>query len=255
MPTIADKHHVIGPLGSDFWRIRVQPELIPAMAREFDWNRLGRRVMIDAREGIITWMNPSSTHEIFGTSADEIVREVGLVLQKRVRGMRGTRWKGPDDPENVGLEADAAFYVGKNADNWFTVREKGRQAVLDFEAKTPPDLVVEVEVTYFDEDKPRRYAELGVSEMWRVSGTQKSNRFEVEILALQEVGGPKVVEESLVLTGLPAKILPQAFEMAEFGQYQPLRELVVENLVQVGTPELAKGDKDPDSSPSFGPGM
>ncbi|MDE2674066.1 MAG: Uma2 family endonuclease [Paracoccaceae bacterium] len=249
MTTTLDEHHIIGPLGSDFWRIRVSPELVPAMAREFDWNRLGRRVMIDAREGIISWMNPSSTHEIFGTSADEIAKEAGLVLQKRVRGMRGTRWKGPDDPENVGLEADAAFYVGENADNWYAIREKGRQAVLDFEAITPPDLVVEVEVTNFDKDKPQRYASLGVSEMWRVSGERESDRFRVEILALEESGGPKVVEESLVLPGLPAKILPQAFEMAEFGRYESLRELIVENLLQTGIPEFAKGEMDPDSSP------
>lgn len=247
MTTTLDEFHVTGPLGSDFWKLEIPPELVPALAREFDWNRLGRRVMIDAREGIISWMNPSSTHEIFDTSTDITVLVASSVLQKQVRPMRGTRWKGPDDPENVGLEADAAFYVGKNADDWYAIREKGRQAVLDFGAKTPPDLVVEVEVTHFDSKKPQRYSELGIPEMWRVSGTQKSNHFEVEILSLQEVGGPLVVEESLVLPGLPSKILPQAFEMAEFGRYQPLQELVVENLVKGNKPSAGKNE--PESSP------
>lgn len=41
-------------------------------------------MMIDVREGIIIWISPSSLHEIFGFSSDEIVKEAGLVLQKRV---------------------------------------------------------------------------------------------------------------------------------------------------------------------------
>jgi len=82
--TLLLRNGIIGSLGSDFWWIRVSPELVPAMAREFDWNRLGRCMMIDVREGIITWISPSSLHEIFGFSSDEIVKEAGLVLQKRV---------------------------------------------------------------------------------------------------------------------------------------------------------------------------
>ena len=43
----------IGPLGSEFWRIRVPPEAVPELAREIDWNRLGRRVVIDPVGGLI----------------------------------------------------------------------------------------------------------------------------------------------------------------------------------------------------------
>lgn len=112
-----------------------------------------------------------------------------------------------------------------------------------------------MEVTHLDNVKPQRYARLGVREMWRATGERESDRFRVEILALQETGGPKIVEISRVLPGLPARILPQAFELAEFGKYQPLGDLVIENSVQVGTPELAKGGEEPPTPPSLGPGI
>ncbi len=52
--TQSNEQHVVGPLASDFWQIRVPPELITTMAREMDWDRLGKRVMIGVREGIIS---------------------------------------------------------------------------------------------------------------------------------------------------------------------------------------------------------
>lgn len=75
------------------------------------------------------------------------------------------RWKGTGGASNVWLEADAACYIGKNVEGWFAARDRGWKEALAFEASTPPDLVVEVEVPHFDEDKPRRYTELGVPEM------------------------------------------------------------------------------------------
>jgi len=229
MAATTDEHHVIGPLGSDFWKLEVPPELVPALAREFDWNRMGRRVMIDAKEGIISWMSPSSLHEIFGFSSDEIVKEAGLVLQKRVRGMRGTRWKKPDDPANVGLEADAAFYVGDNAVAWYAIdQEDSEEDVQTFEARTPPDLVVEVEVTHFDSKKPQRYSELGVREMWRVDARKGRKQIQVEILDLQDAIRP--MGESLVLDGLASSDLPKAYQLARRGNNVGLGDLLKEKL-------------------------
>lgn len=254
MTTTLEKHHVIGPLGSDFWQLKVPPDLVPAMAREFDWNRLGRRVMIDASEGIISWMNPSSSHEIFGTSTDLTVMMAGSVLRKQVRPMRGTRWKGPDEPQNVGLEADAAFYVGENADRWYaTDHEGGEEAVLAFEALTPPDLVVEVEVTHFDRKKPQSYAKLGVREMWRVNARRGSKRVQVEILDLQNARGPRPMGRSLILDGLASSDLPKAYQLARRGNIVHLGDLLKEKLVPANN---SGRDGDPDlTPPPFGPGM
>ncbi|MXZ50648.1 MAG: Uma2 family endonuclease [Rhodobacteraceae bacterium] len=250
MTTSIDKHHVKGKLGSDFWRIRVPPDLVPKMALEIDWNRMGRRVMIDAKEGIIAWMSPSSLHADLSSASDKIVQLAGATLKTIVKDKRDNRWGSPGDPKNVGLEADAAFYVGDNAVGWYTARRKGQEEKEAYEARTPPDLVVEVEVTHFDEDKPQRYAELGVREMWRVDGKKGSGQLQIEILDLQASSdGPKPVEESRILPGLPLFVLPEAYELADMGQLQRLSVLLRDNLAQANTPE-------PDSSPlSFGSGI
>jgi len=249
MPTTADEHHVIGPLGSDFWKLEVPPELAPALAREFDWNRMGRRVMIDAREGIIAWMSPSGTHEGLIESSDLTVKVAGSVLNTEVKAVRGIRWKRPEDPPNVGLEADASFYIGINAERWLAVyRKGGEKAVLDFEAETPPDLVIEVEVANSDGDKPTRYARPGIREMWRIYGKMGSDRFSVEILNLQEGNGPRPVENSLVLGGLDPKILPDAFRLARGNDYRGLQELLKAKLVPAENPKADKAKQKPPTS-------
>ncbi|MDE2674070.1 MAG: Uma2 family endonuclease [Paracoccaceae bacterium] len=245
MTTTLDEHHIIGPLGSDFWRIRVSPELVPALAREFDWNRLGRRVMIDTREGIISWMNPSSSHVGHASASEKVIPLAAAILKLHVQDMRDLRWKGPDGPEKVWLEADAAFYIGKNAETWISLfRKGGQEAVEAFEAKTPPDLVVEVEVTHFDRKKPQLYSEIGVRELWRVNARKANERVQVEILDLQAIGGLRQVDKSPVLGDLDATILPKAFWLARSRDYKGLKDLLVENLVPA-----TNSEPEPESSP------
>ena len=230
MVTQSIEQHVVGPLGSDFWQIRVPPELVPTMAKEIDWNRLGRRVMIDVREGIISWMNPSGPHEVLCDASDKVIEWTGHLSGLSTRAMRGTRWKGPKDPKNTGLEADAAFYIGINAECWYKARRNGLKAVEAFEVKTPPDLVVEIEVTHLDVNKPNRYAELGIHEMWRVERNIDDEKVLITILDLQADGGPRKVNESKVLEGLTTTNLPQAFELAEYGQIQTLQNMLASEL-------------------------
>ena len=199
-------------MGSEFRQISVPPCIVPELAERVDWNKFGRRVMIDAVEGIIVWMNPSGLHEDFTEAADETVKAAARFLGVRARAKRGTRWKRPESPKNTGLEADASFYVGMNAERWLAALDEGEEAAEEFEAAMPPDLVVEVEVTRFDGDKSSRYAALGVPEMWRV--TWKSRAVEVEVLDLLAPGGPRQVEVSLALPGLGAALLPEAFKLA-----------------------------------------
>ena len=231
MTTQSIEQHIVGPLGSDFWQIKVPPELVPAMAREIDWNRLGRRVMIDVGEGIIAWMNPSGPHEDLGHASDKVVEVAGDVLSILVKAKRGTRWKGPEDPKNTGLEADAAFYIGDKAEKWFAARRKGLKAVEDFEAITPPDLVIEVEITHLDVNKPRSYAKLGIQEMWRIERNTTDELIRIAILDLQADGGPQDVRESKVLTGLTNSNLPEAYELAEYGQFETLKDILTDELV------------------------
>ena len=241
------RHRCVGPMGSEFWRIEVPPEIVPALAEEFDWNRMGRRVMIDAARGIISWMSPSSAHEIVAEDASKTVELAARLLGVRARAMRGTRWKRPGDPRNTGLEADASFYVGPNADRWYAKRRRGGVAATEaFEAATPPDLVVEVEVPRFDGDKPDRYAALGVREMWRVASRDGGNRVEVEILDLRAPGGPRPASESNALPGLKPAPLPAAFDLAASGRFDKLEERLAAAL----EPAPALRPRGPDDSPS-----
>ena len=202
------------------------PEIVPALAERIDWNRMGRRVMIDAAGGIIAWMNPSGPNATFSDAADETVKRAARMLGLRVRAMRDTPWKRPDDPKNTGVESDASFYVGANAGGWLAALDEGDAAAEAFEAAMPPDLVVEVEVTHFDGDKPGRYAALGVPEMWRVDRRSGGREVEVEILDLQAPGGPRPVAESLALPGFDAALLPKAFDHARRLRYEALEELL-----------------------------
>ncbi len=177
------------------------PDIVPELAKRVDWNRFGRRVMV-AADGIIAWMTPSGPHEDYADASEETVRLAARLLGRRIKAKRGTRWKRPEDPENTGLEADASFYIGANAERWYAAAEKGGKAAEVFEAATPPDLVIEVEATHADRDKPDRYAVLGATEMWRAALRENGDRIEVEILDLQAPGGPRPVETSLTLAGL-----------------------------------------------------
>ncbi|MDE0534356.1 MAG: Uma2 family endonuclease [Albidovulum sp.] len=240
------RHHCVGPMGSNFWRIEVPPEIAPALAEKNDWNRMGRRVMIDAAKGIISWMSPSSAHATFADAADETVKATARHLGVQVKAMRDTRWKRPQDPENTGLEADASFYVGPNADRWYAERLRGGTAATEaFEAATPPDLVVEVEVTRFDDDKPARYEALGVREMWRVASRDAGNQVKVDILDMRAQGGPRQAAESTALPGLKAALLPEAFELAVSGRFDKLEVRLATALAPAPAPR-----RDTNDSPS-----
>lgn len=196
---------------------------------------MGRRVMIDVGEGIVTWMNPSTLHVRQVSARDKVVSLAAALLKIPVKDMRDLHWKDISGPGNVRLEADAANYIGNNAEELLAARDR-----VALEASTPPDLVVEVEVTHFDEDNPRHYADLGVTEMWRVYCDSDSDPYNVEILALQTEGGPKELEESRVLPGFSALILPEALDFGELCKDRELEELLNETLKGVNKPEACK---------------
>ena len=205
---------VTGPMGSQFHRIDSIPLYMMERLAGMDWNLAGRRVMVDAAQGIICWMSPSSVHEVNAKATDRLVEIAGSLLGKQVVLLGGTRWKRPGDPEGTGLEADAAFYVGGNAEAWYASAKTGKRALQDFESATPPDLVVEVEVTHLDHDKPDRYAALGAREMWQVTERESDTPPIVQILDLQAERGPTPMETSRLLPVLSSDRLSEALWIA-----------------------------------------
>ncbi len=219
-----------GSMGSRVHRIDNIPVDMMERLASMDWNRAGRRVMIDAAQGIICWMSPSSAHEDFAEAARDVVEIAGSLLGKQVVLKGGTRWKRPGDPKGTGLEADAAFYVGGNAEAWYAAAKTGRQAILDFESVTPPDLVVEVEVTHLDRGKPARYAVLGVREMWQVTERESETPPVVQILDLQAEGEPTPMETSRLLPVLSRDRLSRALRIALMNPRAETRERLTEML-------------------------
>ena len=203
--------HCIGSMGSRFTLYRFFPEEIPRLAK-LDWNIIGRRVFIDPVRGLIAFMSPSPEHEEYTRGIDRTVQEMCRALELRIVTLGSTRWRGPDDPENSGAEPDACFYLGPAAERRDVARRKGREALAAFYRRTPPDLVIEVERSRGDADRPAFYRRLGVTEMWRldISGSTR----EVVMLDLKAPREPEVLAASRVLEPATPAFVLNALELA-----------------------------------------
>ena len=65
--------------------------------------------------------------------------------------------------------------------------------------------------------------------MWSVTAPPGPRRIEIQILELRAPDQP-MVGESIVLTGLTAAVLPEAFHLAETGQKAQLEDVLALHL-------------------------
>ncbi len=191
--------HETGSMGSEFRSWRFRPQEIPTLAEKVDWNALGRRVFIDPVTGIIAMMNPSPTHEGYADGVGDLVKALGRVAKRPTVSLRSTRWRGPGAPRNTGAEPDACFYFGEKALGWREAAVAGHGAADAFVDTMAPDLVVEVERSHSDGDKPGFYREVGVAEMWRIDVDSIDEGLAVEFLDLQAEDGPRPMDGSAQL--------------------------------------------------------
>lgn len=112
--------------------------------------------------------------------------------------------------------------------------------------------MIEVEVTHLDVDKPHRYAELGVSEMWQVVGQKGIKHLQVEILDLLGGNQPCTVSASQVLEGLTAADLSTAFLLARRNNIKDLGDLLKIKLAPASIPDHDDVPGSPRSSYSQG---
>ncbi len=200
----------IGSMGSEYTRFRVDPEAVPLLAK-LDWNSIARRVFIDPAGGRVALMTPSSKHERYAWGTGRLMDAVDRAGIPVV-ALGSTRWRRPEDPENTGAEPDACYYLGETAERWGRAYERGEPELEAFELHTPPSLVIEVERSFGDGDKPAFYRRLGVPEMWRldISG----NTREAAMLDLQAPDGPAELASSLVLPPATPSFVLTALELA-----------------------------------------
>ena len=157
--------------------------------------------------------------------------EAGSVVVDAVKGLRSLRLRGQGEPLGTGMEPDGAFYIGARAKGYFAARREGNAAVAAFVERTAPDLVVETEITSFDEGKIGRYADLGARELWRLCGRKGSDDLRVEFLALRAGRSPRRLAASRVLAGLTPDDVCEAVEKVSFAETRAERTEAVSAIV------------------------
>lgn len=200
-----------GPLGSTIHILHADAGTVTELAA-IDWNRWFPRVCLDPALGLVTLMTPSRLHEDLGEILAHIVHAAGSALTGASKDLRHTRLRGPDDPPGTGMEPDCAFYLGGRASDYCAALAEGEAAADAFLERTPPDLVVEAEITNADEGKIGRYAEMGVRELWRLHGRKGTRELRVEFLALRPAATPRALAASRVLDGLTPNDVREAVD-------------------------------------------
>ena len=219
-----------GTLGSVIHVLRADPETVAELSA-VDWSRHFRRVCLDPVRGVITLMAPSHLHEDLTDVLDRIVDAAGSVVSDAVKGIRSTRLRGPAEPPGTGMEPDCAFYVGERANGYYAARDEGDAAVVAFVERTAPDLVVETEISSFDESKIARYGDLGVRELWRLHARQGSDELRVDFLVLRAGTAPRELDASVVLAGLTPDDVCEAVEKVRSSRTLAERTEAVSRIV------------------------
>ena len=219
-----------GALGSVIHVLRADPETVAELAA-VDWSRYFRRVCLDPVRGIITLMAPSRLHEDLTELLDRIVDVAGSAVADAVKGLRSTRLRGPGEPPGTGMEPDCAFYVGARAKGYYSTLGEGEAAVDAYVERTAPDLVVETEISSFDESKIARYGDMGVRELWWLHGRKGTDDLRVDFLALRAGSPPRKVDASEVLAGLTPDDVCEAVEQVRFSRTHADRTAAVSRIV------------------------
>ena len=220
-----------GPLGSSVHVLRADAGTVAALA-VIDWNRWFSRVCLDPVRGLVVLMTPSRLHDDLARILDHIVDTAAGAVTGASMGLRTTRLRGRHDPSGTGLEADCAFYVGERARAYRAALVAGEAAADGFFERTPPDLVVEVEITHADEGKIQRYADLGVRELWRLHGRKGTRELRVEFLALRPRTSPRPLAASHVLDGLTTGEVREAVDGVRFSLTPDERTEAVARIVR-----------------------
>ena len=118
------------------------------------------RARLTYDRGTLEITKPSEFHEIYARLIERLIVILVVELGLKLKTMGSTTLDRPD--LDRGAEPDNAYYIQNQP------KVAGRE--VNLAQDPPPDLVVEVDISHADIDKPRLYASMGVPEFWRFDG-------------------------------------------------------------------------------------
>ena len=143
-------------------------------------------------------------HENISRFLYDLVRIVSLVL--RVKMIPSGSMTLVAKKYGKGAEPDESFYI-QNA-----YRFPNKRTLFDYEADTPPDLVIEIDESSKSSEKFAIYADFGIREFWRYDKNQ------LKIYELDEFNNYREVVESIAFPILTAQILNEYLARREQGE-------------------------------------
>jgi len=125
--------------------------------------------------GTLEITRPSESHETATRLIEKFIWIILFELRMKVKTMGSTTLNYPglekaSEPDNCYYIQNQALVAGKK---------------VDLKKDPPPDLVVEVDITYTNIDKPGLYAGMGVPKLWRYNG---------EVLRIYQLQDSRYVE-------------------------------------------------------------
>jgi len=112
--------------------------------------------------GILEITMPLEEHEFSARLIELLIRILVVELGLKIKTMGSTTLERSDLER--GAEPDNAYYIQNQP------LVAGR--TVDLATDPPPDLVVEIDITHTDINKPALYASMGVPEFWRYDGRE-----------------------------------------------------------------------------------
>jgi Uma2 family endonuclease len=158
-----------------------------------------RPLRVTYDNGALEIMSPLPEHEWVSRFICWMVQTLALELDVPIRTQGSTTYR--KKSKQKGLEPDECFYVQKES------KLRGKRS-FDPE-KYPPDLAIEVDVTSRSIPRMPVYEKLGISEVWRHTGTELIG------LRLTEDRGYVRIERSLAFPQLRVADLNQFINAAD----------------------------------------
>ena len=165
-------------------------------------------------DGVLEIMSSMKRHEWIKKTLARIVETIALYTRTPIQCVGSTTLKKSVDRK--GLEPDECYYVQN-------VSQVKASENYDPERDPPPDLAIEVDVSYVNLQRDTVYAELGVPEIWFYDDDDESAR----VLALRH-GVYESIVHSVAFPMVTAEIL-QTF--VQRGRHQHDDNLMVIELI------------------------